>query len=156
ALERLESEGEAEKLRWLHAEHFVQLTERAEPELVRSEQHVWLDRLEAEVDNIREALTWIFDSDDAELGATLVSSLDRFWINRGHLVEARRWYDRALASDSELVPSLEKKLLKAAGGNAYALSDHERARELGERRLELAREQGDTEDEAACLSNLGI
>ena len=55
ALERLEASGEADEIRRRHAEHFLALAEEAEPHL-RHEEDDWLDRLEAEHDNVRAAL----------------------------------------------------------------------------------------------------
>ena len=61
ALERLEASGEADDVRRRHAEHFLALAEEAEPHL-RQEDDAWLDRLEAELDNVRAALDH-FESD---------------------------------------------------------------------------------------------
>src|SRR5262249_44085340 len=58
ALERLEGSGEAEALRQRHAAYFLDLAERAAPQLHRAEQQTWLVRIEAEHDNLRAALAW--------------------------------------------------------------------------------------------------
>ena len=58
ALEHLEATGEAEALRDRHAAYFLEVAERAGPELSGSEQAVWLDRLEVDHDNFRAALGW--------------------------------------------------------------------------------------------------
>src|SRR5207302_5454030 len=55
AAERLEESGEAEELRHRHAENFLALAEEAYPNLKGSPK-VWLERLEAEHDNLRAAL----------------------------------------------------------------------------------------------------
>ena len=41
-----------------HAAYFLNLAERGELALRGAEQSVWLDRLEAEIDNLRAALEW--------------------------------------------------------------------------------------------------
>ena len=45
-LERLVAKGEMETARKAHAEYFLALAEKAEPELVGPEQTLWLERLE--------------------------------------------------------------------------------------------------------------
>ena len=41
-----------------HLAYFVKLAEQAEPELYRSNQVFWLNRLDDEIDNFRMALEW--------------------------------------------------------------------------------------------------
>ena len=53
AREKLQASGEAEEVRRLHAEYFLAVAEEAEQGLWESEQGGWLDRLEAEHDNMR-------------------------------------------------------------------------------------------------------
>src|SRR5262249_47147255 len=76
ALERLELSGEAEAVRRRHALHYLDLAEAAEPQLLRAEQTVWLQRLEVDHDNLRAALAWCqTPGGDAEVGLRLASSL---------------------------------------------------------------------------------
>jgi hypothetical protein len=58
ALERFEESNETEQLRSRHAEHFLALAIRAEPEVTGAEQHVWLDRLAADYENLRATFEW--------------------------------------------------------------------------------------------------
>src|SRR4028118_2045348 len=58
ALERLEGSGEAEKARRRQAEFFLELAERAAPELTRAAQTEWLGRLAREHDNLRGVVSW--------------------------------------------------------------------------------------------------
>jgi predicted ATPase/class 3 adenylate cyclase len=55
AFERLEAQDESDEIRRRHAQHFLALAEEAEPHF-RREDDEWLDRLEAEHDNVRAAL----------------------------------------------------------------------------------------------------
>ena len=59
--ERLAAAGEAGTLRDRHLAYYTQLAERAEPELYRANAVAWLDRLDTEHDNFREALSWAID-----------------------------------------------------------------------------------------------
>src|SRR5918995_914072 len=61
AREKLEEEREAEVVRNRHASYFLALAEDAEPRLRGPEDMEWLERLEAEHDNIRAALSWALE-----------------------------------------------------------------------------------------------
>src|SRR5207249_1739563 len=58
ALAQLELSGDADALRRRHAEYYLVLAQRADPELRGSEQSIWFNRLASENDNVRAALTW--------------------------------------------------------------------------------------------------
>jgi non-specific serine/threonine protein kinase len=75
---------------------------------------------------------------------------------RGHLVEGRRWTERALEAGTELPPELESRLLKAAALLVHEMDDLETVQGLTYRRLGLARERGDKAEIARCLNNLGL
>ena len=62
ALERLAARGDGESVRRRHAEYCLVLAEAAEPGLLGPDQREWLERLDAERDNIRAALTWALGS----------------------------------------------------------------------------------------------
>ena len=71
AREKLGESGEAEVMRGAHAEYFLALAKDAEPALKGPEQLEWLERLEAEHDNLRAALGWALESKDGELALRL-------------------------------------------------------------------------------------
>src|SRR5207237_867951 len=58
ALDRLLESREAAAARQKHLAYFLGLAEQAEPHLRGRDQVRWLDRLEAEHDNLRAALEW--------------------------------------------------------------------------------------------------
>jgi predicted ATPase/DNA-binding XRE family transcriptional regulator len=80
ALERLTSSGERDDLRKRHADYFTDFAERPEPDYAR-----WMDNLETELDNLREALTW------GETSLRLALATGEFWGRRGHLSEGNSW-----------------------------------------------------------------
>src|SRR5207245_636606 len=96
--EKLLEAGEAEPVRNRHRDWFLQLAERAKPELTGPEQVLWLDRLESERDNLRAALEWAIERGPANLALRLAGSLWRFWFARDYLAEGREWLMRALAA----------------------------------------------------------
>ena len=89
ASERLTASGEADALRDRHAQHFLALAEQAEPHL-RGNPIVWLNRLEADLDNLRSAQDWLnhrgLDHDEVRLAAALW----RMWMTRGYYAEGYR------------------------------------------------------------------
>src|SRR5687768_17295141 len=154
ALERLEAQGELEDLRRRHAGRYLELVIAAEPELTRANQALWLHRLDEENDNIRAALSWTISSGEVELGLQLAGALVRFWSTRGLMVEGRRWLDEALAASEGVAPGTLTKAYFASGYAALGEGDFVPAGEAFERSLDLARELGDRNAEAAALAQL--
>jgi len=143
ARERLEESGEAEDLRRRHAEYFVALAERAEPELLGARQGYWAARLRAEHDNLRAALAWSLGGADAGLGLRLAGALRDFWYGEGHSTEGLRWTERALEGAGDAPPALRAKAQNSAGRLAFARGDHEQGKIWNREALALYRELGD-------------
>ena len=70
ALERLAEAGEADGAQRRHAEHYTALAEHAHQQLYGPAQLAALDRLEAEHDNLRAALTWSLESQGTDARPT--------------------------------------------------------------------------------------
>jgi predicted ATPase/transcriptional regulator with XRE-family HTH domain len=87
ARERLLEMGDATKIRNRHLTYFCKLAEEAGPQLRGAGQLAWLDRLDAEYDNIRAALHWEQESGAIIEGLHIVTDLEFFWIWRAHLQE---------------------------------------------------------------------
>ncbi len=114
ARERLDEAADAAEIRRRHAEHFLALGVEAQPELVRRDQRQWLDRLEAEHDNLRAALTWLLEL-DPENGLTLAHALTVFWYTRGHVREGRDWLVAVLEHASSSPTAARAAALDWAG-----------------------------------------
>jgi non-specific serine/threonine protein kinase len=116
ALERLNERGETAALRERHAAYYLHLAETAQPNLQTGEQAAWLERLDADHDNLRAALSWAHDCGEATLAVNLGAALWRFWEMRGHFTEGRRWLAAALeqgqsaaaAARAAATPALER------------------------------------------------
>ena len=65
AWEKLEESGEAEEVRRRHATFFLAQAAEAEPRLRGPEDREWLERLESEHDNMRAALSWALEREEA-------------------------------------------------------------------------------------------
>jgi tetratricopeptide (TPR) repeat protein len=96
---------EAEELRRRRASFYLELVERAERGFMGREQRLWLDRLEAEHDNIRAVMQWALERQEAETALLLCAMLSQFWWMRGYLEEARRWGEAALALPGAKAPT---------------------------------------------------
>ncbi|MER7014950.1 BTAD domain-containing putative transcriptional regulator [Saccharopolyspora sp. NPDC000359] len=77
--EQLAAAGEEEVLRASHAAYYVDFAERIAPNLHLAEQVDWMNRLDADHDNIIAALHWATSSGDADRGARLVAALCWYW-----------------------------------------------------------------------------
>jgi predicted ATPase/DNA-binding SARP family transcriptional activator/DNA-binding CsgD family transcriptional regulator len=154
AREKLEESGEAGAIRRRHAAFFLALAEEAEPELKGAGQEAWLERLEAEHDNFRAALSWTMEQGEAELGLRLSTALVEFWHLHVYHSEAQQWLEVALAEEGAS-PSVRMKALERAGFLAWEQGDYERAVALSEEALTLARRLGDEAVAASALLNLG-
>ena len=155
AREKLRESGEAEEIRRAHKEYFLTLAEEAEPELMGSDQVPWMERLEAEHDNMRAALSWSLEVGDAESALRIGGALWRFWNVRGHFSEGRRWLATAL-SDGEAAPvGVRARALLGLGYLALRQGDYMRATEDLEASLALYREAEDRRGEAYALCFLG-
>jgi tetratricopeptide (TPR) repeat protein len=154
AREKLEESGEAVETKRLHAEYFLTLAEEAEPELVGPDQIAWMDRLEAEHDNMRTALSWCMEAGEAESALRMAGALEMFWIARCHFSEGRRWSEEALAKVEEVSPT-RAKALQGSGYIAYREGDYDKARQSLEQSLALCRQSGDLKGEARSLCLLG-
>jgi non-specific serine/threonine protein kinase len=154
ALIRLAEQAEAGAVRRAHAERYLALAEMAEPELVRTAQATWLERLDEEQGNLRAALNWSLESGEIELGLRIAAALSRFWSTRGHMGEGRRWLTQALSSASGVDTRVLARAHFAAGYAALGQADYEQARPLFVESLSIARELHDAQLEGASLAQL--
>ena len=151
AREKLEESGEAEEVRRRHAEHFLTLAEEAYPELKGPDQLEWLERLEAEHDNMRAALSWALGRKEVEVALRLGGALWWFWWVRGYHSEGRRWLEEALAIDGRVSPEVRAMALAGVGELASLQGDLGRAQEACEAGLKLLANEAREASEAKLL-----
>jgi non-specific serine/threonine protein kinase len=142
-LAQLHAHGELDDARHEHAWHFLALAERAAPEWAGPAPGVWLDRLDTERDNLREALAWAREAHDTQFAARLAVALHWFWRSRGPVGEGRRQVEAFLARAEEVTPMIRAALLLGAGDLAMTQGEFGRAAELLEASIALARDVGD-------------
>ncbi|MFC4911222.1 AfsR/SARP family transcriptional regulator [Actinomadura gamaensis] len=127
ARERLDESGETDAVRAAHAAFFLELAERAEPELRRSDQLAWVERLTTERDNHNAAFQTVLENGDVRNGLRLVSALVWYWLMRDLEREACTWAAAVhrLAGD-EPPPGLEEEYaLCAFSGTVITRADQD-------------------------------
>jgi non-specific serine/threonine protein kinase len=139
-----------------HARFFVALAEEGESKLWGTEQKTWLDRLNAEYDNMRSVLNWT-SHEDADTGLHLAGTLGRFWYLRGYRDEGRRWLAQMLAATGGREHAARRvKALNAAALIAMNQGEYASARAFAEEALLLSRECGDRPETAMALNTLAV
>ena len=154
ALHQLEVNKEAGAIRKQHAYHFRAFAERADCELWGGEQAKHLKKLESVHDNLRVALKWAIEEQEAEFALKLASYLGTFWEIKGHFFEGRRWLHMALELRGEIPQIVHAKALRAAAILAYVQGENDEAKRLFEECLKIMRSCGDRQTEALLLNEL--
>ncbi len=162
AREKLEQSGEAEEARRRHATFFMTLAEEVEPELLGPQPAPWLERLLEERDNLRAALSWALDVQDAkqdakervEVGLRIAVALVRFWGVYG-VGEGRGWVEKGLSRSGAPAP-VRAKALDQAGWISLFQGEQDRAIRMLEESRALFEELGDKSGVATSLADLGF
>jgi non-specific serine/threonine protein kinase len=165
--EQLVAAGEAGRLRDRHLDWYLALAVRAAPVLWMRQpavpaldshaQAVWLERLEAEVENLRAALAWAAtDPARREKGVHLVESMGIWWYLRGHVSEGRRWLEDLLAGSDGPAAGPRARGLNVLGALAWSQGDHQQALQLQETAYTLFRQEGNQQRAAYALSDWGL
>jgi predicted ATPase/class 3 adenylate cyclase len=146
ASEKLVECGQADTTRRRHFAYFQDLAESAAKAMQAPLALEWLDRLEAEHDNLRAALDWSGDAEPLTY-ARLAGVLRNFWDTRGHFTEGWARLERALATHAAR-DETRLAVLIGAGVLAYRLDFTQRSDDILGEAIALARELGDTRIEA--------
>ena len=153
AAERLAEMPERAGIEASHAATFLALAEAAARGLRGADELAWLDRLEAEHQNIRAALEWYSRHQPCE-ALRLGAAMSRFWGVRGHFTEGRQRL-RALLDACQEATSTRVKALNGAASLAIDQGDHADARDLAGQSIRLGQELGYRRGEATAHVCLG-
>ena len=140
AWERLEEAGEVRMLRERHGRHYKSLAERVSVAL-EGRRGDWLELLDAELENLRAALSWFHDRSDYEALQAIAGSLGHYWLDRGLLSEMRTWLERSLESGAK--GGHHALVLTRLSGVDYVQGRYEDARTRAQDALAEARSMGD-------------
>jgi predicted ATPase/class 3 adenylate cyclase len=153
---RLSESGKSTGLRRKHAHHFLKMAEASYGQLWGPKQAYWLAQLEAEYDNLRQALEWTAArATRKEMYLRLTRSLWRFWSIRGYFSEGRAWLAAALARYPDAPPAMLAHALRGAGILAAQQGDYLQAKLLHEQSLALFQQIDDRLGTARQLTVLG-
>ena len=127
---RLDALGPAavNNTRTAHRDYYLALAEAAAPHLIAHDQAAWLDRLDAELGNLRAAIAVSLTQADPAPGLRLAASLRVYWRVRGHAAEGadalRALLDAPAAQEATLprarALAAAAHLLETTGGYATA------------------------------------
>jgi predicted ATPase len=155
AVERLAEREDARATHERHARWLLALAEEGDQALREGhDMAAWLNRLEAEHDNVRAALAWSATA-EPELGLALALGLGQFWELRGHVAEGLQLLDRALSGAVDAEPGLRAQALMRSGVFAEMRDEIDDAASRFEAAGELAAASGDRIAFARSLRNLG-
>ena len=155
AVERLREHGGREAARDRHAGYYAGLAEAHEQALMGADQAAALDRLEAEQDNLRAALSWFLERGEVERAIDVGWAVWRFWNYNGHLREGAAWFRRMVDAGDHLDPYLRARALTGAGLMTFVAGDLAHGEELLLRSLPLYREAGADHGAALTMGTLG-
>jgi predicted ATPase/DNA-binding SARP family transcriptional activator len=160
ARERLTEAAESDQARRAHLQYFTELVEDATARIEQVEAapgrlELELDRLDAELPNLRRALEFAQESGDPVAPLQIVGPLDRYAYLRGRYHEVRQWMDAAVTSCPDAPAGLRAKALLGGGRLALLQCDYAPAVRRLEAALRLYRELGDPRGIASSLQVLG-
>jgi predicted ATPase/two-component SAPR family response regulator len=131
------------------------LVEQAEAELQGPQQIGWVDRLEAEIEQIRSIMAWLvhegYTPDLVQFSAALLP----FYERRAHVREAKQWLEAALTQGRVGDPIVEAKALYTLGVLSIRLHKFEQAQEYLTQAWERYTDLEDQMGVASALSRLG-
>lgn len=156
--EQLAASGEVAALRRRHAAYFLGFAADAVSHLQRAEQLEWLERLDAELDNLRTAFAWCLEQGNAgdttalDQGLYAVGSLYLYWHLRGRYSEGHLWLERLLAAPAAAAPLIGRaRALQTSAMFKAFTGDRAVAQARSYASLAIAQERGDAHELAYAL-----
>ena len=156
ALELLTEGGEVPATRRAQAAYCLVLAEEGNPELNPGERGRWLSQCDAEIDNFRFALDWLFETRDLDWSMRLCVALFRFWDMREHLGEGRSRLETVLHMAGNERPKDRARVSHFLGALTTAQGDYQAAEHFLEHSLSLYEELADQSGIAASLNALAV
>jgi predicted ATPase/DNA-binding winged helix-turn-helix (wHTH) protein len=156
AMEKLKESGEQFATRRAHSAYCLVLAEEGNPELNSSERTAWLTRCDHEIENLRSALDWLFETVNADWSLRLCVALFRFWDMREHLSEGRARLETVRTMAGLDFPKERARVSLFLGALATAQGDYKAAEGFLKEGLSLYEELDDEPGIAASLNALAI
>ena len=154
ALLRLEHTTGAVDARRRHAEYYLAFAERATqtPAAGDATRRRWLDRIDADIANIRAMLVWFADAPDQERQGRAAAALWRYWVSRD-LAEGLAWLQGA--AKLTIQPGTRTRILQGLAVAAMRMGKLEVAQQAAVEGVELYQRLHDDRGTADALVLLG-
>ena len=158
ASEKLSLIGDAADLGARHCEHYFALTKEANHGMMGPDQAEWIQRIEADLDNVRAATACALAGGvDSVIVVKMAVAMQGFWTLRGYATEGRNMVRAALALPTIQASDIAHAwALYVGAALAESQGDHAEARRMLETCLTLRRKLGNANDIAATLSTLSL
>jgi predicted ATPase/class 3 adenylate cyclase/DNA-binding CsgD family transcriptional regulator len=157
AQEKLGESGEGDAVRARHCDHYTSMAALLDTPAQAGHQRR-IEQTETEIDNLRAAFAWSYESSDIEQALRLASSLQPLWLTRGLIREGLGWFDLALTNDNSqhlhVAPAVRAGALAARvvlAASLSAVDSMDQARQA----LAIARELDDPALLARALTACG-
>jgi predicted ATPase/DNA-binding SARP family transcriptional activator len=152
---KLRESGEQEICRKRHRDFFLQFVLRADTR--GPAQREWLERLEAELENLRSALAWTERVGEIEVGLQLAgaNSMAVFWERNRHLAEGLTWLHRLLERSADGPSSAAADGWTRIGTMRWLLGEAEEAKGAMQQGVLMARQLEDERCLGTALVALG-
>jgi predicted ATPase/DNA-binding CsgD family transcriptional regulator len=155
AAAELAGSGEEAEVRAAHAAYYLALAEQGTDRSRREDQREWFDLLVGDLDNLRAVLGWYYEQGDAERMLRVLVALAPLWSARGYVAEGRQWVERGLRMPGATTAPDLIEAVRAGSWLAGYQGDSQRATDLAEEALGLARKLGHPAAIVKSLSTLG-
>ncbi|MEI5583480.1 MULTISPECIES: adenylate/guanylate cyclase domain-containing protein [unclassified Agromyces] len=155
ALLKLEAGGSAPDVHRRHLEAYVAWAEEIALHVLGEDRSEWLDRFDADHDNVRTALDWAAVHGETDSAQRLAAASWRFWQSRGHLHEGRSRLETVVALQGG-EPLHRARALEALGGVYWWQGEIDRCVAPYREALAIQREFGSPADIANAIYNVAI
>ena len=157
AQEKLRASGEWVSAHDQYLACWLRLTEEVAPKLHEQYQHLWLDWLETENDNIRAALAWALEQQRIEAGMRIGTALYSFWQTRAYIREGYSWYEQFLHQIDDSVPlAVHVNTLTWSSVMASFLGDAVTATARGQEAVALCEAAGEEGKPLLAVALIGV
>ncbi len=155
--ECLRQNGEEDVMQHAHALSYLEFVEEAVIHLRSEQQTRWLRLLQSEQENLRAALTFLIEHQEADLAVRFSGALYWYWFIRGYFNEGENFLKAALALPHAEAPTAARaRALCGAGFLAVRLGNYTEAVTFLTESIAIYQEQGDRRSLAEALMNLAI
>ena len=155
-LQKLARSGEETAVREHHFAWCLAFAEKSNDEIYYFSRGIWINRMERELPNLRQALRWgISSSPSLEQVHVLSHQLNQFWQLRGYMQEGLKWVEELLDHREGVSSYILAQTLDMGNFLAQHLLNFDLAEQYVNEAIDLWRVDGNQEKTAWGISMLG-